>query len=79
MRKGAKPSLKEVAVPKDTDIAMNLERQEEAQRLEKENLKKLTLEINERQEEEEVNAAIAAVSKMIIECYNLYSDPHFMF
>ena len=61
MRKGPKQTLKEVAVPKDSDMAQNLLKQEEAQRLEKERMKKLTLEINERQEEEEVNEAIAMV------------------
>ena len=40
--------------------------QEEAQRLEKERMKKLTLEINERQEEEDLNEAIAQVSLLVI-------------
>ena len=43
-------------------MAQNLLKQEEAQRLEKERLKKLTLEINERQEEEDLNEAIAMVT-----------------
>ena len=38
------------------------QKQEEADRLEKERVKRLTLQINERQEEEEVSEAIAAVS-----------------
>ena len=42
-------------------MAQNLLKQEEAQRLEKEKMKKLTLEINERQEEEDLNEAIAMV------------------
>ena len=62
MRKGQKQTLKEVAVPKDSEMAVNLLKQEEAQRLEKERMKKLTLEINERQEEEDLNEAIAQVS-----------------
>ena len=66
MRKGPKQTLKEVAVPKDSDMAQNLLKQEEAQRLEKERMKKLTLEINERQEEEEVNEAIAMVRLIFI-------------
>ena len=66
MRKGPKQTLKEVAVPKDSDMAQNLLKQEEAQRLEKERMKKLTLEINERQEEEEVNEAIAMVRQFHI-------------
>ena len=61
MRKGQKQTLREVAVPKDSDMAVNLLKQEEAQRLEKEKMKKLTLEINERQEEEDLNEAIAMV------------------
>ena len=66
MRKGPKQTLKEVAVPKDSDMAQNLLKQEEAQRLEKERMKKLTLEINERQEEEEVNEAIAMVRLIFV-------------
>ena len=54
--------MKELAVPKDSDMAVNLLKQEEVQRLEKEKMKKLTLEINERQEEEDLNEAIAMVN-----------------
>ena len=61
MRKGQKQTLKELAVPKDSDMAVNLFKQEEVQRQEKEKMKKLTLEINERQEEEDLNEAIAMV------------------
>jgi len=50
-----------VAVSADSDIARNLQKQEEADRLEKERVKKLTLEMNERQEEEDLNDAIATV------------------
>ena len=66
MRKGPKQTLKELAVPKDSDMAQNLLKQEEAQRLEKEKMKKLTLEINERQEEEDLNEAIAMVCLMFV-------------
>ena len=45
----------------DSDIARNLQKQEEADRLEKEKVKKLTLEMNERQEEEDLHDAIATV------------------
>ncbi len=62
LRKNNKPSYREIAVPKESDIARKLQMQEEADRLEKERVKKLTLEINERQEEEDLNEAIAAVS-----------------
>ena len=64
MRKGQKQTLKELAVPKDSDMAVNLLKQEEVQRLEKEKMKKLTLEINERQEEEDLNEAIAMVCNL---------------
>ena len=62
LRKNNKPAYKEVAVPRESDIARNLQMQEEADRLEKERVKQLTLEINERQEEEDFNEALAAVS-----------------
>ena len=62
LRKNNKPAYKEVAVPRESDIAKNLQMQEEADRLEKERVKQLTLEINERQEEEEFTEAMAAVS-----------------
>ena len=68
VRKNNKPSYREFSVAADSDIALNLQRQEEADRLEKERVKKLTLEINERQEEEEVNEAIAAVDKSLFTC-----------
>lgn len=45
----------------DSDIARNLQKQEEADRIEKERVKKLTLEMNERQEEEDLHEAIAPV------------------
>ena len=63
LRKNNKPAYKEVAVPVESEMARNLQMKEEADRLEKERVKKLTLEINERQEEEEINEAIAAVSR----------------
>ena len=69
MRKGPKQTLKELAVPKDSDMAQNLLKQEEAQRLEKEKMKKLTLEINERQEEEDLNEAIAMVCNHVCLLY----------
>ena len=47
----------------DSDIAKNLQKQEEADRLEKEKVKKLTLEMNERQEEEDLHEAIATVGQ----------------
>ncbi len=63
LRKGNKPTYRDLAVPADSDLALNLQRQEEADRREKERVKKLTLEINERQEEEDLNEAIAAMQR----------------
>lgn len=63
MRKGTKGTYKELSVPVEDDLARNLMKQEEADRKEKERMKQLTLEINERQEEEDLNETIAAVSE----------------
>ena len=65
LRKNNKPAYKEVAVPRESDMARNLQMQEEADRLEKERVKQLTLEINDRQEEEDFNESLAAVSSPI--------------
>eukprot|EP00094_Tigriopus_californicus_P005657 TCALIF_05453-PA protein Name:"Similar to UPF2 Regulator of nonsense transcripts 2 (Homo sapiens)" AED:0.09 eAED:0.10 QI:511/0.66/0.6/1/1/1/10/0/1134 len=59
-RRGNKPAMRSVAVPLNSDIARNLQKQEEADRREKERVKELTLQINERQEEEDLNEAIAS-------------------
>lgn len=64
-RRGNKPAMRSVAVPLTSDIARNLQKQEEADRREKERVKELTLQINERQEEEDLNEAIASVSDWI--------------
>ncbi len=61
LRKGNKPTYRDLDVPADSDLAKNLQKQEEANRREKERVKQLTLEINERQEEEDMIEAIAAV------------------
>jgi hypothetical protein len=66
LRKGTKLAYKEVAVAADSDIAKNLQKQEEADRLEKERVKRLTLEMNERQEEEDLHEAIAPVSERLL-------------
>ena len=63
LRKNNKPAYKEVAVPRESDIARNLQMQEEADRLEKERVKQLTLEINERQEEEDFNESLAQMQR----------------
>lgn len=74
MRKGQKQTLREVAVPKDSDMAVNLLKQEQVQRLEKERMKKLTLEINERQEEEDLNEAIAMVIFKIFKDFSHFKN-----
>merc|ERR1712071_349371 len=51
-RKGNKAQFKNLAVPTDSELAQNLRNREMAERVEKERVKKLTLDFNERQEEE---------------------------
>lgn len=65
LRKNNKPAYKEVAVPRESDIARNLQMQEEVDRLEKERVKQLTLAINDIQEEEDFNESLAAVSSLL--------------
>ena len=63
LRKGAKQTFKNFDVPIDSDLSKNLQRQEREDRLEKERVKQLTLQINERQEEEEVIETLAAMQR----------------
>ena len=63
LRKGAKQTFKNFDVPLDSDLSTNLQRQEREDRLEKERVKQLTLQINERQEEEEVIETLAAMQR----------------
>lgn len=51
--KGNKPLLKPVQVPIDSDLALSLKEKEEAERVEKQQVKQLTLHINQRRELEE--------------------------
>lgn len=53
MRKGNKHAYKSLNVPIMSELAMNLKEQEIAERMEKEKVKRLTLDINERLEEED--------------------------
>eukprot|EP00096_Caligus_rogercresseyi_P010059 TRINITY_DN3548_c0_g1_i3.p1 TRINITY_DN3548_c0_g1~~TRINITY_DN3548_c0_g1_i3.p1 ORF type:complete len:1212 (-),score=455.06 TRINITY_DN3548_c0_g1_i3:427-4062(-) len=55
---------RQLDVPIDSELARNLQRQEEAARREKEKVKQLTLQINERQEEEDMNELIDSMSKL---------------
>ena len=63
LRKGAKQTYKTFDVSLDSDLSTNLQRQEREDRLEKERVKLLTLQINERQEEEEVTETIASMQR----------------
>ena len=63
LRKGAKQTFKAFDVPLDSDLSTNLQKQEKEDRLEKERVKLLTLQINERQEEEEVTETLAAMQR----------------
>lgn len=82
-RKGNKPQFKSLAVPSDSELALNLRNREEVRRIsvhnvdpithpficlqaekaEKERVKKLTLDFNERQEEEEFQDLYSGVSR----------------
>lgn len=53
LRKGNKHSYKSLNVPVMSELAMNLKEHEKAERMEKEKVKRLTLDINERLEEED--------------------------
>ena len=63
LRKGAKQTFKTFDVSLDSDLSTNLQKQEKEDRLEKERVKQLTLQINERQEEEEVTETIASMQR----------------
>lgn len=59
-RKGNKQQFKNLAVPVTSELAQNLKDREEAERVEKQHVKLLTLNINERQEEEDYQEMLAA-------------------
>jgi len=71
-RKGNKPQFKNLAVPSDSDLALNLRNREVAERAEKERVKKLTLDFNERQEEEEFQDQFQPVNRPAV--HNLNRD-----
>ena len=58
VRKGNKQQYKNLAVPVTSELAMNLRNREQEQKEEKERVKRLTLNITERQEEEDYQEAI---------------------
>ncbi|XP_054718821.1 regulator of nonsense transcripts 2-like isoform X2 [Uloborus diversus] len=59
-RRGNKQQFKNLAVPVTSELAQNLKDREEAERMEKQHVKLLTLNINERQEEEDYQEMLAA-------------------
>ncbi|XP_047115400.1 regulator of nonsense transcripts 2 isoform X1 [Schistocerca piceifrons] len=63
LKKGNKQQYKNVNVPIDSDMAMNLKNQEEAERAEKERVKRLTLNMSARLEEEEYQEMLARSRK----------------
>nr|CAG4645353.1 EOG090X0143 [Lynceus sp. MCZ IZ 141354] len=62
LKKGNKPQLKTLEVPVESDLALNLINRELAEKLENERFKKLTLDFNERQEEEDLQDLMASGS-----------------
>ncbi|GFQ70834.1 regulator of nonsense transcripts 2 [Trichonephila clavata] len=62
-RKGNKQQFKNLAVPISSELAQNLKDREEAERMEKQHVKLLTLNINERQEEEDYQEMLASQLK----------------
>lgn len=63
LRKGNKQQYKSLAVPIDSDLALNLRSQEKAERVEMEQVKRLTLDINDRLEEEDYQDQLAQVQR----------------
>uniref|UniRef100_A0A1B6CUR7 Regulator of nonsense transcripts 2 n=1 Tax=Clastoptera arizonana TaxID=38151 RepID=A0A1B6CUR7_9HEMI len=66
LRKGNKQQYKNLTVPTDSELAQNLRSQEEAERMEKEKVKQLTLDINERLEEEDYQDTLAQIQRPAI-------------
>lgn len=64
LRKGHKKQYKNLEVPVTSDLAKNLKNKEEAEREEKEKFKKLTLDINERLEEEDYQEMLNQVNNL---------------
>uniref|UniRef100_T1IJL6 Regulator of nonsense transcripts 2 n=1 Tax=Strigamia maritima TaxID=126957 RepID=T1IJL6_STRMM len=65
-RKGNKQQYKNLEVPITSELAQNLKDKEEAERAEKERVKKLTLDISERQEEEDYQEMLAAQQRPVV-------------
>lgn len=59
-RRGNKQSFRNLSVPVSSELALNLRCQEQAERMEMEKVKRLTLDINERLEEEDYQDMLAS-------------------
>ncbi|PNF37933.1 hypothetical protein B7P43_G03899 [Cryptotermes secundus] len=66
IRKGHKQQYKSLAVPINSELALNLKNREEAERAEKERVKRLTLDINERLEEEDYQEMLAQAQRPVV-------------
>ncbi|XP_012286049.1 regulator of nonsense transcripts 2 [Orussus abietinus] len=65
VRKGNKQQYKNLAVPVSSELAMNLRNREQEQKEEKERVKRLTLNITERQEEEDYQETINQGTRLV--------------
>jgi regulator of nonsense transcripts 2 len=65
-RRGNKMQFKNLQVPANSDLAQNLKDKEQAERAEKERVKQLTLNINERLEEEEFQEMLATQQRHVV-------------
>lgn len=63
LRKGNKQQYKNLEIPLDSDLAKNLKSQEKAEQVEMEKVKRLTLDINERLEEEDYQDQIQSYTQ----------------
>ncbi|XP_067001076.2 regulator of nonsense transcripts 2 [Anabrus simplex] len=70
LRKGNKQQFKSLAVPLNSEIAMNLMNHKEAERVEKECVKRLTLNISDRLEEEDYQEMLAQSQRPPMINYN---------
>ena len=58
LKKGNKPVLKDLHIPINSDLAANIHDKQMAQRAEHEEMKRLVLDYNQRQEEESYNGGL---------------------
>ncbi|CAB0039926.1 unnamed protein product [Trichogramma brassicae] len=77
VRKGNKPQYKNVAVPVNSELAKNLKNREQELKEEKEKVKRLTLNITERQEEEDYQEAISQGTRPVTANLNRERRPKY--